>query len=1048
MMPRLALFLLSLCAVLLGGVGRAAALVPTIRAEAAGPTLRFKRLTTAEGLSENSAYCLLTDRRGFLWVGTQEGLNRYDGTGFRVFRADARASGSLASGFILSLAEDGAGRLWVGTGGGGVARYDPVTEHFQVFRAEPGANKLPSDFVRAVLVDRQGHVWVGTEAGLCRFDPKTGTFRRYPPRANSRETSSLDNRLNAIHSLAQTPDGRVWAGSGAGQLLRVEEATQTLEVAWKPLATEASGAPDVGQRAITVLLPDRNWRLWIGTEGDGLRAFEPANGRLKTFRPTPGIPGGLPAAGVRSLLRDRSGTLWVGTTGGLAQLNTAQETFTSYRHNTGFPATSLPDDAVLALAQDRTGQMWVATESGLASFTNQVGAFARVSGIDADVWAIAPDRTAGHLWVGTESQGALLLAPDGTLTPTPLGSGGLPSPFVRALWPDPATGTVWVGMQSSGLAAYDPATQRIRRFRHDPRDSTSLADDYVRAIGPDRSGQLWVSTEGGLSCLNPATGHGRSFRNRPTDSTSLPSNYVRQAYEDQRKRVWVATGGGGLALLDAARKGRFTTFRHRPADSTSLPSNFVRVIHQDKRGRIWLGTEGGGLACLVDSRPPGRFRIWRAKEGLPANVVYAILEDGGGFLWLSTNRGIARFDPRTGIFRRYDARDGLVRDEFNAGAYARRADGHLYFGGPGGLLAFHPDSLRPNRLVPPVVLTGVRLFDQPLRLPDTAIGARRVLRLRPDQNFLTFEFAALNLRLPDKNRYAYRLRGLDDRWLDIGNRHEAPFTNLSPGTYTFEVKGANNDGVWNEQGATLRILIPPPWYRAWWFRLALVLAFLTLLWAAYRVRVNQLLALEQVRHGIARDLHDDMGSTLSSISILSQIATQHHSHGRAEQVAGLLDQIGESSGRMLDSMDDIVWAINPAHDGLEDVTTRMRIFASDVLEARGIDFTFSVAPEVLLMRLEMRARREFFLLFKEAVNNLAKYARCEHARIALTSSQRHLILTVEDDGVGFDPTAPARGGGNGLTNMRARANALRATLDFQTALGKGTTVSLRVPMGG
>ncbi len=1026
------------------------------------PMLRFKRLSTTEGLSENSAYALLHDRRGFLWIGTQDGLNRYDGTGVRVFRPGVRPTDTarLASGFILALAEEPrTGALWVATGGGGVARFDPVTERFRVFRAGGAApSGLPSDFVRTIFVDRAGTVWAGTEGGLARLVPRTQRFR--PVRfasddatldgAVSPETPAADTRREAVHSLAQTPDGRLWVGTGDGRLAALDALTGKLRTIWRPSSDEPGGAPAVGQRAISVLHADR-WRLWIGTEGDGLRAYEPATGRLRTFRPT-GNAGALPALGIRCMFRDRASTLWIATSGGLTRFDPVTETFVTTRHNPGYPITSLPDDAVTALVQDGSGQLWVATESGVASFTDQPGAFARTPGISADVWAVAPAPNGG-LWVGTEAEGVLLVTPGAGISPTtapkplPIGPTGLPSPFVRALLTERKTGRLWVGTQAHGLACYDPATGRTRRFRHDPRDTTSVADDYVRGLMQDRTGRLWVSTEGGMSVLDPATGHGRSFRPDPTNPAALPSGYVRQVFEDRAGRVWVATGGGGLALLDAARRGRFTVFRHDAARATSLPADFVRCIVQTRDGRLWLGSEAGGLARLDDAAAPGRFRTWRSAEGLPSDMVYAIVEDASGCLWLTTNRGLARFDPAKGTFRRYDTRDGLVRDEFNAAAGGRGPDGRLYFGGPGGLLAFHPDSLRPNALAPPVMLTGLRIFDRRIELPDSAVGARRLLRLRPNQNFLTFEFAALNLRLPEKNRYAYRLRGLDNRWITVeGTQPEARFTNLSPGAYAFEVRAANNDGVWAPRPTVLRVLIPPPWYRAWWFRLGLVLAFLLLLWAAYQVRVNQLLALERVRHGIARDLHDDMGSTLSSISILSQIARQHHQYGRAEQVAGLLAQIGESSGRMLDSMDDIVWAINPAHDGLDTVTSRMRIFASDVLEARGIDFTFTVAPAVLEHRLEMRARREFFLIFKETINNLAKYAQCQTAHLDLQIKERCLILRVEDDGVGFDPTAPARGSGNGLTNMRTRAAALKAKLEFTTAPGKGTTVVLRVPV--
>jgi signal transduction histidine kinase len=323
---------------------------------------------------------------------------------------------------------------------------------------------------------------------------------------------------------------------------------------------------------------------------------------------------------------------------------------------------------------------------------------------------------------------------------------------------------------------------------------------------------------------------------------------------------------------------------------------------------------------------------------------------------------------------------------------------------------------------------------------------RRSITLGPNDYFFSLEFAALNFRLPEKNRYAYMLENFDPDWVQAGTKREATYTNLDPGRYTFRVRATNNDGIWNPRGAALTIVVQPHWYGTWWFRVLTSWVLFGLLFLAYRLRVRQLLALERVRHNIARDLHDDMGSTLSSISILSQLARTHQHNQRPEQAAALLDQIGESSRRMLDAMDDIVWTINPAHDSMEDVVARMRSFASDVLEARGIDFTFRADASVVGLRLNMRARREFFLLFKEAINNLAKYAQCTQAAIALTYEHHRLLLTVQDDGVGFDLTAPAQGGGNGLTNMRGRAAAMKGVLDIQTAPGKGTVLRLNLPL--
>ncbi|WP_167291264.1 sensor histidine kinase [Hymenobacter busanensis] len=1009
----------ALCLLLVGWLAAVAA-----RAD----NLTFHPLTTAQGLSENSVTGAVQDHRGFLWLATRDGLNRYDGSGFRVFRNDPQQAGSLGSNYILSLTADGQGNVWVGTGGG-LCRYLPLTERFVTYQASDSMG-LTDNFIWAVFCDRRGRVWAGAETGVHLLDQKTGRFRLFT------HADAGNVRRNSIRSIVQAADGRIWVGTGEGRISYVDERSGRLipMPGWRPVGpvTALAAAPQGG--------------LWVAIENNGLCFTDARGGPVRTYHHVAGQPGTLPTDAVRTLLIDGQERLWAGTTEGLCRLDAATQTFSVWQHRPGV-ARTLPSSNVITLYEDRLGLLWAGTEQGAASFEPRPNAFSQpVSQQETGpVWALAEDA-GRRLWLGTESQGLIRLDPvTGQRVKyrhNPTDPTSLPEDFIRVVLPD-RQGRLWVGTRSRGLAYLDPATGRFRRFRHNPADPTSLSDDNVRCVFQDQQERLWVGTEGGLNLLDPVTGRCAVYRNNPRDPQSLSSNYVRCVYQDSRGQMWVGVGGGGLCRFDP-RTGRSRIYRADAADRSSLSSNFVRTMLEDSQGRLWLATEGGGLSCLLDAKT-GRFRTFREPQGLPNDVIYGMLADDQGDLWLATNKGVARFNRRTLRFRTYDTRDGLPQDEFNAGAFCRRRDGTLLFGGGNGAVAFQPMAVRYNPAPPVVVFTGFRKFNRPVRL-DTSITERRMLRLGPRDNFISIEFAALNYRLPDKNRFLYKLEGNDDKWIEAGNQHQATYTNLNPGSYTFRVRAANNDGVWNPTGASLSVIVGPPWYQTWWFRILASWVVFGLLFAAYRIRVSQLLALERVRHNIARDLHDDMGSTLSSISILSQLARNHQQRNNQEQAGILMEQIGDSSRRMLDSMDDIVWAINPAHDSMEAVTARMRSFASDVLEARGIDFLFKVAPEVLEQRLPMRARREFFLLFKEAVNNLAKYSKAEMAIIRLDYENRHLVLRVEDDGVGFDVTAPAQGGGNGMTNMRSRAAAIRATLDIDTAPGKGTKMQVRVPL--
>ncbi|WP_022824388.1 sensor histidine kinase [Hymenobacter norwichensis] len=1004
------------------------------RAQAVEPV--FRTLTAADGLAENSVYAIVQDRRGFLWVGTQDGLSRYDGVGFRTFRNDAQQPTSLGSNYVLSLCQDHQGNLWAGTGGG-LSRYNPRTNQFRTYRAAPiDSSGLSDNFVPTVLCDKQGRVWAGTESGLHRFNPRTQHFVRFQ---HLPSPQAMSIRRNAVRALAQDRAGVVWVGTGEGHVSRLDTLKGCL-------------VPDVRLQPagiVTALCADRAGGLWVGTD-TGLLRYRPADGEpVRSFQPAANRLGSLPLAAIKKVFEDQAGTIWVGTTEGLCRYETATGTFSRVQHQ---PRSqhSLPENTVQALGQDRSGLLWVGTEAGLSCASLKPTPFTSLpTGAAGPVWAVNSDM-AGRVWVGTEEQGIICYDPATgrrqQFRHRPTNPGSIAQDYVRALCFD-RYGRLWVGTQNQGLDCLEPGSTRFIHYRHNPAQPNSLADDMIQSVYEDRQGCLWVGHNGGgLSCYNPATKRFTTFRHDPNNPNSLPNNFVRATFQDRQGRFWVATGGGGLSRYNA-QTNQFTTFRADGRNPHSLSSNSVRSILQDRRGTIWVGTEGGGFARLDDPQR-GRFTTFREAQGLPNDVVYGMLEDPRGNLWLSTNKGLARFSPRTQQFHTFDERDGLLQDEFNAAACHRSKAGQLYFGGVNGVVAFRPGVVHTNPVAPPVVLTAFRKFNRAIELPDTAITERRMLLLAPQDNFFSLEFAALNFQLPEKNRYVYQLEGFDKNWIPAGRRREATYTNLDPGTYTFRVRATNNDGVWNPQGVALQIVVAPPWYRTWWFQVGISWVVFGLLFMAYRMRVTQLLALERVRHGIARDLHDDMGSTLSSISILSQIARTHQQQHRPDQAAVLLDQIGDSSRRMLDAMDDIVWAINPDHDALEDVTARMRSFASEVLEARGIDFTFRVEPSVQGQKLGMQARREFFLLFKEAINNLAKYARCQHASILLAYQHGHLHLTVQDDGIGFDPANPAQGGGNGLANMRSRAAALHGQLTLDTAPGHGTTLHLKVPLGG
>ena len=634
-------------------------------------------LTTADGLADNTVQSLTQDRQGFLWLGTQDGLSRFDGRTFRTYRADARHRGSLTGNFVRALAPAPQGGLWLGTDYG-LSYYDPATERF----ARVPADTAAPYFVNALLADPTGPVWVGTEDGLLGYDPRTRRLRRFRCAAPGAAASA--GRRNSVRCLARDAAGTLWAGTGEGQLCRLDLADGWLHPT--PAYRPAGPAP------LSALAAGPAGGLWAGTEDGGLYFLPPA-GPARELAPS--HSGGV---AVRSLWVDARGGAWVGSGTGLrywlAPPAPASGLMLTAAH-TAAPAptpTALAAD-VLALAPGREGQLWVGTAAGLRWLDLRPSAFGRlpVGPGAGPVWAVAAGPTG--LWLGTEQQGLLRLAADGRVLERqqhrPADTTSLADNYLRCVLADP-DGGLWVGTQRRGLDYRPAGAAGWRHFRHAAGRAGSLADDFVRCLYRDPlDGALWVGTEGGL-CRRAAGGAGgfRAYQHRPDAPHGLPNNFVRCVLRDAAGRLWVGTGGGGLSRLDDPATGRFTTFRANAAAEHGLPGNFVRALCLDATGRLWVGTEDGGL-CRLDDPATGRFTTFGEAQGLPNSVIYSILLDSATrSLWVSTNRGVARLDPATERLTAFDAQDGLPQLEYNAGAGCRGPGGRLYFGGRWGQWGF------------------------------------------------------------------------------------------------------------------------------------------------------------------------------------------------------------------------------------------------------------------------------------------------------------------------------------------------------------------------
>jgi diguanylate cyclase (GGDEF)-like protein len=764
--------------------------------------IRFDHLSLEQGLSQSTVMDILQDRRGYIWLATEDGLNRFDGLSFKVYRHDPADTSSLPSSYVWDAEEDASGNLWVATTGG-LANWERATD--RVVRQE----KMAGRYIRVLrFAARKNALWVGTrDAGLFRLDLGTGAWTSFA-HDPADPTSLGDDRIYALYL-----DGkeRLWVGTDGG-LDRLDADGKRFEH-FTPNPSDPASLSDAKVRTI---LEGDGGALWVGTFSGGLNRLDLTTGRFEHFRHDPNTRSSLAHDQVRAILQDADHRLWVGTSSGLDLFDPHRVTFAHYRQDPRNPS-GLSDDHVIALAQDRGGVLWVGTRLGGVHKWNPLSwQFGHVAP-DAEnpaglgsghVTSFSEDR-AGRLWIGTFDAGLYVMERSSgdmqAYRHDPKSTRSLGSDQVMALRHD-RRGDLWIGTLDAGLNRFSAGTGEFKRYRSDPRHPEGLAADGVTSILEDRDGRLWLGTfGGGLDRFDPETERFAHFRYDANDPSSLSGDKVAALAEAADGRLWVGTMEKGLSLLDP-HSGRFQRFQSQAGDPRSLPSNIVHTLFVDPAGGLWVGTHSGLSHRALGSTS---FETFTTRSGLASDVVYGIRSDSRGRLWLSTNNGLSCLDPRTRQFTNYGVSDGLQASEFNFGAWYQSPSGELFFGGVYGFNAFIPDRLRQVAQAPPVVLTSVSVGHRPVAGPADQV---RQIGLGFRDKVLGVEFAALDFTAPERNRFAYKLEGFDPEWVPLSGRRSVTYTNLNPGHYTFRLRAANSDGRWNDEGVSVGVDVDAaPW---------------------------------------------------------------------------------------------------------------------------------------------------------------------------------------------------------------------------------------------
>ncbi len=1001
-------------------------------AEAQNGKIKFQHISLEEGLSQSVVLDIAQDSQGFLYFATQDGLNRYDGYELKVFRHDPTDSNSIGDNWITSLevkndttlwvgtlraglfefnlldlsfrkinyfstgdtvnslkiydlAKDEKGNLFVGTWGGGLYKINSSDGTVYHYLSESNKNSLCDDRIRVLFYSKQGILWVGTGRGLNSFDPKTEKFSCYRHKRN--DQNSLTE--NFILSIAEDSKGALLVGTRTGLNVRPPSSAKFIRYEYSE-GKNNSLCDDV----ITTIFVDSEDEIWLGTLNAGLcriiassvagkRDYQ--NLKFVSCKKDASLPSSISANYVRVIFQDGNKVMWIGTWGGgLNKFDSKPPKFYGISKEHGKKAW-LSNNFVKCFAEDFHGRIWIGTD-----------------GNGIDIWDRKENRFVN----------------------IPLFRGANYTE-VKTLFRDKFN-NIWIGTDH-GLFKWNAAKNLFTWVNLASNGKLKNRDFVVYAIAPFGD-ELLIETAFGLMYVNILTNKSGFVLQSPELKEDVLDYRINNLKTDNKGFIWVGTADRFVSKIKLQREKNGALKIVEAEDYSDLVkekgiSGLERVNHlMVGEGEIFVATSGG--LCILE--PHGKLKILTTRSGLPNDVVYAVVQDKSHNLWVSTNKGLSKISYRAGkfTFRNYDVSEGLQSNEFNQGAGFIDSKGEVFFGGINGFNYFFPSQVKDNSFVPNVVLTSVKIFNSEIENLQNVIKEKR-LQVGYFQNMISFTFAALEFTNPQKNNYAHKLIGFDKEWISEGTSRIVTYTNLDPGEYTLFVKASNNDLVWSEPQKILTLVVVPPFYMTWWFK---VLAFVTVvLLIVYFVnlRLRRLLEIERLRTKIASDLHDEVGSLLTQISINAESLNYTKD---AEQIKKRSGFIREKSNEVIKMMSDIIWSIDSRHDNLKSLVDRCEYFAESFLKQKGFELKFEREIEDEKKSLKVDFRQNVLRIFKEAINNSVKYSGGSKIFVRFRYVSGEFEMTISDDGKGVDLSNLKRE--SGIRNMKMRAERIKAEIEF------------------
>lgn len=1079
--------------------------------------IKIKKSSTEHGFDISFTWTIFQDRKGFLWIGTSDGLLRYDGIRIKTFKNDLGDTNSLGENTVRVIYEDNSGIIWVGTSGGGLNKYNSEEENFIRFFHNPiDSTSISSNYVYTIQEDKSGNLWIGTESGLNFFNRQTEEFKCY--KYISDDPASLSS--NIVTAVFEDSKSNLWIGTIDGGLnLFDRNSSKFIRFIHNP-----DDPTSLSHNKVTRICQDKFGNLWISTLGGGLNKVtyksDIRSAVFQSFKNNPQDPTSLSDNDIASIYIDDSYVMWLGTWGGgliktISNLNNPNLAFVSFKNDPD-DLSSLSSNNVSSIFQDNSGLLWIGTWGGSLNLINlkqkQFRHYTRErnnpnSLSTNGVLSVFEDK-AGIIWIGTWD-GGLNMWDRSTNKFTSYKHNindqfSLSDNSVSTIYED-RDGDFWIGTWTGGLNKFDRTTKRFYHYNHNSKDLSSISDNRILSIVEDQSGTLWIGTYyGGLNKFDKNSRKFTHYNYNPNDLNSLSLSDVHALLIDNSGILWLGSKSGGLFSLNMKTE-KFTPYKNDPNDINSISNNKLSILFEDKSGTLWIGTQDGGLNKF--DRETGKFRSFRVKDGLANDYVMGILEDDSGNLWISTSNGLSKFNLTSETFKNYYVEDGLQSNEFEERtASCKLRTGELIFGGPNGFNVFYPDSIKDNRHIPPVYITVFKLFNKTVHIGFDTLSGRTILKktiidceeieLNHSDNVFTLEFAALDFQAPNKNKYAYIMEGFDKDWTYTDASHaSATYTNLDPGEYVFRVKGSNNDGYWNEKGASIKVIILPPWWRT---NLAYIIYFLLIgsiiyfTWKAQLRRIKnkqefamskfeaqKLHEVDELKSRFFTNISHEFRTPLTLIlgpvkQVMERIKDEKNkdelsiAHKNANKLLGLVNQLLDISKIESGNM-----KLRTSPTNYIQLLKVLTLSFTSYAERKRITFQFNSAEEEIILYLD---RDKIEKIITNILSNAFKFTP-EGGRIEVTVNKdarldsavksrqgKYVHTIISDTGIGipkekmskiFDRfyqvdgghTREQEGTGIGLALTKELVDLHKAKIKVESEESRGTTFTISIPLG-